>query len=219
MPFRLSRNARLVTFASFDGLKLEGRLTPGDPDRAVVLCHPHPRYGGSMLTPVIMQVEQVFQEAGYTTLAFNFRGVGGSDGVYGEGRAEVNDVRGALDFLAETLSVEPREQVVAGYSFGSVVGGRFAAAEPRVKFYLGIAPPLALEDFSFLQAASCRIGLVGGNRDEFGDPLKLKALTAELPRPAWVRLLDTDHFFAGALEALAEACRDAIVWAQGKAEA
>lgn len=96
MPFRLSRDAKLIRFPSADGLELEGRLTPGDRNRAVVLCHPHPRYGGSMLTPVIMQVEQAFQEAGYTTLAFNFRGVGGSEGDYGEGRAEVADVRGSL---------------------------------------------------------------------------------------------------------------------------
>lgn len=219
MPFRLSRNARLVGFSSSDGLKLEGRLTPGDQNRCVVLCHPHPRYGGSMLTPVIMQVEQVFHEAGYTTLAFNFRGVGGSEGMSGDGRAEIADVRGALDFLADTLGSQPAWQAVAGYSFGSVVGGRVAAEEPRVSFYLGVAPPLSLEDFSFLRGASGRIALIGGSRDEFGNPLKLNALAAALPRPPWVRVLDTDHFFADALETLAEACRDAIAWAEGGADA
>lgn len=214
MPFRLSRNAKLIDFRSSDGLRLEGRLTPGDPNRAVVLCHPHPLYGGSMLTPVIMQVEQVFQEAGYATLAFNFRGVGGSEGAYGEGRAEVNDVRGALDFLAETLGGQPAAQAVAGYSFGSVVGGRVAAAESRVRFYFGIAPPLALEDFGFLGAVASKVALIGGSRDQFGDSVKLKALVAGLPGRSWVRVLDSDHFFAGTLEALAEACREAIAWAQ-----
>lgn len=216
MPFRLSRDAKLIRFPSADGLELEGRLTPGDRNRAVVLCHPHPRYGGSMLTPVIMQVEQAFQEAGYTTLAFNFRGVGGSEGDYGDGRAEGADVRGALDFLADTLGGHPTAQAVAGYSFGSVVGGRVAAAEPRVSFYLGIAPPLALDDFSFLQSSSCRIALIGGNHDEFSDPHQLRTLVAALPRAPWVRVLDTDHFFAGAMEVLADACRDAIAWAHGE---
>lgn len=170
-----------------------------------------------MLTPVIMEVEQVFREAGYTTLAFNFRGVGGSEGAFGGGLAEVADVRGALHFLADTLGGQPSAPTVAGYSFGSVVGGRAVVEEPGVRFYLGVAPPLALEDFSFLRSASCRIALIGGSRDQYSDPSRLDALATALSSKPWVRVLDTDHFFAGALEALAEACRDAIAWAQGTA--
>lgn len=215
MGFRLSRDSRLVRFPSSDGLQLEGRLTPGDRERAVVLCHPHPQYGGSMLTPVIMRAEQVFREAGYTTLAFNFRGVGGSEGSYGGGPAEVADVEGGLAFLAETLGGPPCHQAVAGYSFGSVVGGRVASREPGVAFYLGIAPVLGLEEFGFLESAQGLTALIAGRRDEFGDLSKLEALAARLPRAPWVRLLDTDHFFTGAMEALGEACRDAIAWAQG----
>ena len=64
MPIRLSSKAKLVHLSSTDGLRLEGRLLLADPDRAVVLCHPHPLHGGSMLTPVIMTTEQAFQEAG-----------------------------------------------------------------------------------------------------------------------------------------------------------
>jgi alpha/beta superfamily hydrolase len=37
-----------------------------------VLCHPHPLYGGSMLTPVILTVEAAFHVAGFTTLAFTY---------------------------------------------------------------------------------------------------------------------------------------------------
>src|SRR5262249_29285568 len=50
MAFRLPRGAQLLRFPSTDGLSLEGRLTAGAGDRGVVLCHPHPLYGGSMLT-------------------------------------------------------------------------------------------------------------------------------------------------------------------------
>jgi alpha/beta superfamily hydrolase len=92
-----------------------------------------------MLTPVIMTAEQAFQEAGYTTLAFNFRGVGGSEGTHGEGRAEVADVAGGLSFLEESLGGRPRLLGVVGYSFGSYVGAMAAAADDRVGFYLGMA--------------------------------------------------------------------------------
>src|SRR3990170_1163490 len=214
MPIRLSRDARLIRFSSSDGLQLEGRLTLGESGRAIVLCHPHPLYGGSMLTPVILTAEQTFHEAGYTTLAFNFRGVGGSEGTHGEGRAELADVTGALAFLAETLGGALSVQAVAGYSFGSVVGGQVAAADARVTWYLGIAPPLSLSDFAFLRQARCRVAFIAGRRDEFSSPARLEAVCAALPARPWRELLDTDHFFGDALDALAAACRAAVTWAE-----
>jgi len=116
VAFRLHRDARLVHFASADGVRLEGRLTVVSPNRGalpdrdagrargVVLCHPHPLYGGSMLSPVVLTAEQAFREAGWTTLAFNFRGVGGSRGTHDEGVAEQGDVTGALDALVAALA-------------------------------------------------------------------------------------------------------------------
>jgi alpha/beta superfamily hydrolase len=210
MAFPLPRNAELIRFMATDGVSLEGRWTPADPRRAVVLCHPHPLYGGSMLTPVILTVEQAFQGVGYSTLAFNFRGVGASEGTHGDGRAERADVEGALAFVRASVGGVPPTLAVAGYSFGSVVGGQVAAAEPRVGAYLGIALPLARDDFAFLRTARCRIALIVGGRDEFGDPARLAALAASLPAPPWVRTLAADHFFTGMLGPLAEACREAI---------
>jgi hypothetical protein len=167
-----------------------------------------------MLTPVIMTVEQAFQKAGYTTLNFNFRGVGASEGSHGESRAEVADVTGALDYLEETLGGMPALQAVAGYSFGSVVGGRVAATDPRVSFYLGVAPPLAKEQFTFLRQARCRVALIGAGRDEFCPRQAFDTLTSSLPRPHWVQVIEADHAFAGAARALLEACREAIEWSE-----
>jgi alpha/beta superfamily hydrolase len=213
MAFRLPRGATLVRFPSADELALEGRLTPGGRDRGVVLCHPHPLYGGSMLTPVIMTVEAAFHAAGFTTLAFNFRGVGASEGTHGEGRSEVADVAGALGHLRASLDVSPRLVAVAGYSFGSHVGGRAAAADPGVGFYLGVAPVVARYDYGFLAGLRGRVALIAGARDEYGDPARLEALAASLPARPWLRTLETDHFFADSLDALEAACGDAIAWA------
>jgi alpha/beta superfamily hydrolase len=210
MAFRLPRGAKLVRFPSADGLQLEGRLTPGLRDRGVVLCHPHPLYGGSMLTPVIMTVEAAFHAAGFTTLAFNFRGVGASEGTHGEGLTEVVDVAGALAHLRESLDGAPGLVAVAGYSFGSHVGGRAAAADPGVGFYLGVAPVVTRYDYGFLVGFRGRIALIAGARDEHSDPAKLEALAASLPARPWLRVLDTDHFFGDALDDLASACAEAI---------
>jgi alpha/beta superfamily hydrolase len=215
MAFRLPRDARLVRFLSADGLSLEGRLTAGRGDRGVVLCHPHPLYGGSMLTPVILTVEAAFHAAGFATLAFNFRGVGGSEGRHGEGRTEVADVAGALAHLRAALDGAPALTAVAGYSFGSFVGGQAAAADPDVGFYLGVAPVLARYDYGFLAGFRGRVALLGATRDEFSEPARLHALAAGLPAAPWLRVLDADHFFTDALEALAPACAAAIAWASG----
>ncbi len=213
MALRLPRGATLVRFPSADGLSLEGRLTPGAGDRGVVLCHPHPLYGGSMLTPVIMTVEAAFHAAGYTTLAFNFRGVGGSEGVHGEGRTEVADVAGALAHLRASLGAPSRPVAVAGYSFGSHVGGRAAAADPGVGFYLGVAPVLARYDYGFLTGFRGRIALISGQHDEYSDAAKLEALAASLPARPWLRTLEADHFFADSLDELAAVCGEALAWA------
>lgn len=212
--FRLPRDARLVRFRTTDGLTLEGRLTAGARARGVVLCHPHPLYGGSMLTPVILTAEAAFREAGFTTLAFNFRGVGGSEGSHGEGRTEVADVAGALAHLRAAMTGDAGLIAVAGYSFGSLVGGRAAAADPGVGLYLGIAPVVDRDDYAFLAGVRGRIALVAGSRDEYCDPARLEALRGSLPGPPWIRILETDHFFTDALDALAAACREAIAWAE-----
>jgi alpha/beta superfamily hydrolase len=210
VPFRLARDARLIRFAAADGVALEGRLRVLAPERAAVLCHPHPLYGGTMLDPVVLTAEQAFQEAGYSTLAFNFRGTGGSQGTHGEGRTEPGDVKGALSELARVLGGPVATEWVAGYSFGSWVGGRVAAADPRVAAFLGIALPLNHYDFEFLREARCRVSLVGGRRDQHGALDRLEALVASLPTKPWLALVDTDHFFRGALDQLAAAVRDAI---------
>jgi alpha/beta superfamily hydrolase len=210
VPYRLARDAHLVRFPAADGVSLEGRLRVAARHRAVVLCHPHPLYGGSMLAPVVLTAEQAFQAAGYTTLAFNFRGTGGSAGTHDEGRAETGDVAGALALLAETLGGPVATQAVAGYSFGSWVGGRVAAADPRVTWYLGIAPTCDLHDLGFLRSARCRVALIGARRDQYCAAGRLEALAASLTPPAWLRLVDADHFFGGALDDCASACAAAI---------
>jgi alpha/beta superfamily hydrolase len=171
-----------------------------------------------MLTPVILTVENAFHAAGYTTLAFNFRGVGGSEGSHGEGRTEVSDVAGALTYLRTMLGAAPRLVAVAGYSFGSHVGGRAAAADPGVSLYLGVAPVVARYDYSFLSGVRGRVALIAGAHDEYSDSTRLEALAGSLPVRPWVRVLPTDHFFAEVLDELAVVCGEAIAWAETPGE-
>ena len=112
-----------VTFAVGD-LTLEGLLALPTPPAEIgaIVCHPHPLYGGEMRNAVVTALVDAFQEAGIATLRFNFRGVGDSGGQHDEGRAELEDVKAAITCLLKRRAF--RTVVVAGYSFGSMVGLR-----------------------------------------------------------------------------------------------
>ena len=76
------------TVVTSDGIALEAELaTPSDgPPRAgMVLCHPHPQYGGTMHTKVVYQSAKALSRIGCAVLRFNFRGVGTSAGRFADG--------------------------------------------------------------------------------------------------------------------------------------
>ena len=131
-----------VTIPFAPGLSLEGALTL--PDRCpagVVLCHPHPRYGGDMDSPVVVAAAEACAGQGLATLRFNFRGVGDSGGAWDEGRGEQDDVRAALALLRQRLQPTAR-LALAGYSFGASMSSRVAAGDQHLAGLALIAPPL-----------------------------------------------------------------------------
>src|SRR5256886_8683604 len=107
---------RPATVAVARDIVLEGRLAvPAGARAGVVICHPHPLYGGDMDNPVVVRVQEVCAKLGLATLRFNFRGVGGSGGTHGGGLAVADDARIALDVLAQATGEVPL--AIAGHSF------------------------------------------------------------------------------------------------------
>ena len=84
-------------------VSLEARFIPGKVAAGAVITHPHPLYGGSMNNNVVWTAARAFGDRGWSTLRFNFRGVGQSTGAHGEGLAEVADVTGAVAYLASRV--------------------------------------------------------------------------------------------------------------------
>ena len=82
-----------VTFRAGDGLSLEGKIAGDLSEEAWIICHPHPLYGGSMNNNVVFAARDTFLELGLGTLRFNFRGVGGSEGSFEDGRGEATHSR------------------------------------------------------------------------------------------------------------------------------
>ena len=87
-----------ITIAGAD-VNLEGRLALGGGPGGVVITHPHPMYGGTMDNNVVWTAARAFQARDWTTLRFNFRGVGLSSGEHGDGMSEMADVQAALAYL------------------------------------------------------------------------------------------------------------------------
>ena len=197
---------QLITIAGSAGPALAARLgvVDGAPG-GVVLCHPHPLYGGDMDNPVVVRAAQVAREVGLSTLRFNFRGVGGSAGTHDEGRGEQDDVRAALETLR---AASPEGSLgLAGYSFGAWVSSRVADSASDLDALCLIAPPVKMFDFDAVAPGRRDLLVVAGTRDPYCPIADLDRLAARLPDGSVARIEGADHFFFGKLFPLGEAIR------------
>jgi alpha/beta superfamily hydrolase len=181
------------------GIHLEGLLSIPEAFSAnggVILCHPHPQYGGDMHNPVISTAADAAFQEGFSTLRFNFRGVGRSGGSYSDGVGEREDVKGAIEYLFRTLNHPDLPLIVIGYSFGAWTGLSAVVQDDRMKGMVAIAPPLELYDFGFLEGNKKRKLLVVGDRDFFCPIGILKKWFENLEEPKSLAIIEgADHFF------------------------
>jgi uncharacterized protein len=185
-------------------LSLEALLAvPASPSGGVVICHPHPLYGGDMENPVVVRVQEVCAALGLATLRFNFRGVGASGGVHGGGIAEQDDAAAALDALAKAMG--SGVLAIAGYSFGSRIAALVGSRDNRIGGMALIAPPLAMSDFGFLEDRRVPTLAVAGTRDQYCPPDDFARFTAARPWITAATIEGADHFFFGKLFPLGEA--------------
>jgi alpha/beta superfamily hydrolase len=185
-------------FIPSDGIQLEGLLSIQEAPSfggGVICCHPHPQFGGDMNHPVMTTaLEAAFQE-GFSTLRFNFRGVGESEGSYGEGIGERRDVKAVANYLDSRLKGDPSPLILVGYSFGAWAGFPIAVEDERFEGMVAIAPPLGIYDFGFLKGCKKRKLIIAGDRDSFCPPSLLEEWYQQLEEPKSLALIPgADHF-------------------------
>ncbi|MDT7707338.1 MAG: uncharacterized protein QOG20_2945 [Pseudonocardiales bacterium] len=180
-----------------DGVRLDAELAlPDGPPRAgVVVCHPHPQFGGSMRTLVVQALFDALTGHGIACLRFDFRGVGRSAGTHTGGDAERLDVLGAIEALGERL--EPTVPLVlAGWSFGGDMA--LSVAPERIAAWFGIAPPLRYVHDLDVVAADPRPKLLAlAEGDEVRAPSEVVAQVAGWANTHVEVLPGASHFFAG----------------------
>lgn len=176
------------------------------PAMAAVVCHPHPLYGGTMHNKVIFQVAKTLHGLGMPVLRFNFRGAGLSEGKHDRGRGEGDDIRAALDFLANEFTGLPI--LLGGFSFGAWVGLRVGCGDSRVTELAGLGIPVNSSSLDYLRACPKPKLFIHGTGDQYGSREKVEALFASLPEPKRLAFVEgADHFFAGKLDQVDAALR------------
>ena len=185
-----------VSLPTRDGLQLEGRFFRGEKERgSIILCHPHPLYGGDMDNNVVVALQDTLAQKGLSTLRFNFRGVGGSEGCSDEGVTDVEDVQAAVAFVA---GKDAGPLYLAGYSFGAYAGVRGVAQDDRVKALVCISPPVAIYDFALLREEQRPKLIVTGKRDLICPAMLVEELFLTLLEPKVLRIVaEADHFWWG----------------------
>ena len=193
-------------------IQLEGLLSIREALRfkdGVILCHPHPQHGGNMYNPVITAAVEAASEEGYSTLRFNFRGVGESEGSYGEGIGEKEDVKAVIEYLYSKLKDSHPSLILLGYSFGAWAGLPVAVEDGRIEGLMAIAPPLELYDFRFLEQCKKRKLFVAGSQDLFCPTPVLEAWFQHLEEPKSLAIIPgADHFFFSHTRLLSQPIRE-----------
>lgn len=130
-----------LSLESTDGLSLEAELDePSAPKAVLVICHPHPKMGGTMNAPLLLALRDELVARGWAVLRFNFRGIGNSQGQASTGLDEVADAEGAL---REAKARYPQLPLaIAGWSFGGAVALRVAADAPDLVACATVAPSI-----------------------------------------------------------------------------
>ncbi len=198
---------KTITFKNKE-LELEGLLYSAGP-KGVVVTHPHPLYGGNLDNAVVEIVVRTFQELDFTTLRFNFRGVGSSQGAYDNGRGEAEDARQALKYLTQT-GIDT--VCLAGYSFGAWVNAQLSPQDIGDTPMLMVSPPVAFMQFEErLQLPNLKLVITGSHDEIAPEQMVREQLAGWNPNACLEIISGADHFYSGSFRTLAETLKATIV--------
>jgi alpha/beta superfamily hydrolase len=189
-----------VRFPTDDGVSLEGelRMPESEARGSAVVCHAHPRHGGTKDHPLLWAVRNELAARGFAVLSFNFRGTMRSGGTHGAGRTEVRDVAAAITRAREAAD---GPTVVCGWSFGANVALREALDDERVAALALIGLPLRHDvdlpptpPAAELRLLRRPVLLLAGEHDAYAPLADLEALRDGIAGAEVAIVPGTDHY-------------------------
>ena len=188
-----------ISFLS-ENYQIEGLLDKSSIDNGVVITHPHPLYGGDMNNFIVALIARAYQKKDFTTLRFNFRGTGKSQGNYDDGTGEQKDVHAAIATLAK---MDLKSIDLAGYSFGAWVNALAIGKSNFIGNMVMVSPPVGLIDFSPVNSISCLKLVVTGSIDDIAPADQIKTMYPAWNPKAHLKIINgADHFYSGCLDEL-----------------
>ena len=176
-----------------------------------VLCHPLPTEGGTMHNKVVTMAARSLRELGLTTVRFNFRGTGASEGAFDQGEGELDDLRAIVAWVR--ASRPDATLWLGGFSFGAYVSLR-GAAELQPSVLISIAPPAGRWDFDSIALPTMPWLVIQGEEDEIVDPQAVYDWFAKVAPPnaaaELIRMPETSHFFHRKLMDLRGAIKNGV---------
>ena len=171
-----------------------------------LVLHPHPQFGGTMNNPLVYDLFHMFHGLGCTTVRFNFRGVGRSQGSFDNGSGELSDAAAVLDWM-NTLYPNPSNVWVCGISFGAWIGMQLLMRRPEIEGFISICPPANLYDFSFLAPCPSSGLIIHGDKDAVVPPKDVNTLVEKLKTQKGIVIEQkvvpgANHFFDGKVDVL-----------------
>lgn len=201
--------------------RIEGRYVHGTIPNAPIalLLHPHPHHKGAMNNKIVFTLFNAFTKRGYSSLRFNFRGVGRSQGSFDRGEGELADAASALDWL-QTHNPNASLCWIGGVSFGAWIAMQLLMRRPEIDGFLAISPPANQYDFSFLAPCPSSGLIVNGGSDELVPQANVNKLVTKLSHQRDIRIdfrtvPEAGHFFANKTDILAEHVDDYLNRALG----
>jgi uncharacterized protein len=179
--------------------------TPAAP--LAVVLHPHPQHGGTMNNKIVYVLYQCFVRHGFSTLRFNFRGVGRSQGSFDRGEGELSDAASALDWL-QTYNPNAPTCWIAGFSFGAWIGMQLLMRRPEIESFIAVAPPANVYDFTFLAPCPSSGLILQGDQDTVVPVDSVQKLVTKLSHQRDIKIdfrkiSGADHYFADRLDTIA----------------
>ncbi len=188
--------------------RLEGRYHHSKRPNAPValLLHPHPQHGGTMNNQIVYSLYRNFVRRGFSSLRFNFRGVGRSQGRFDNGQGELSDAASALDWM-QTQNPNTTSCWIGGFSFGAWVAMQLMMRRPEIRGFISIAPPASQHDFSFLAPCPASGMILHGDKDEVIPQSSVDKLAQKLQKQKNIKIdyrtiEGSDHFFLDHIDAL-----------------